>query len=82
MARGLEHRAFNLQHIRLICNISGVFEVVPAFVWGVEVADIADGLPESVDGACADPAEMSLELGEGHFDGVEVWAVGGIDVTV
>lgn len=29
-----------------------------------------------IEGSCTDPAEMSLELGEGHFDRVEIWAVG------
>ena len=38
---------------------------------------MADGLPEFVDGAHGHGAEMGLEFGEGHFDGIEVGAVGG-----
>ena len=64
-------------------------EIVPALLGGVEVADGADGFPQFFDavlrcsssmqffdGASADAPEMSLELGEGHFDRVEVGAVG------
>ena len=35
-----------------------------------------DGVPECLDGAGADAPEMGLELGKGHFDRIEVWAVG------
>ena len=35
-----------------------------------------DGLPELVDGAHGHGAQMRLEFGEGHFDGIEVGAVG------
>ena len=51
-------------------------EVVCAFLWGEEIADLADGLPEFVDGAHGHGAQMRLEFGEGHFDGIEVGAVG------
>ena len=53
-----------------------MFEEVPALFVGVEVGDVADGLAEGVDGPGADSAQVSLELGEGHFDRIEIGAVG------
>lgn len=47
-----------------------MLEVIPAFVGCVEVADSADGLPSG-----ADAAEMSLELGKGQFDGIEIGTI-------
>src|SRR5271167_3102671 len=41
-----------------------------------EVADLSDGFPEFVDGAHGHGAQVRLEFGEGHFDGIEVGAVG------
>src|ERR1700735_5078930 len=58
-------------------SISCGFEVVCTFLWGEEIADLADGLPEFVDGAHGHGAQMRLEFGEAHFDGIEVGAVGG-----
>src|SRR5271169_3681233 len=40
------------------------------------MADLPDGLAEFVDGAHGHSAQMRLEFGEGHFDGIEVGAVG------
>jgi hypothetical protein len=40
------------------------------------MADLPDGLAEFVDGAHGHGAQMRLEFGEGHFDGIEVGAVG------
>jgi hypothetical protein len=37
---------------------------------------LADGLPEFVDGAHGHGAQVRLEFGEGHFDRIEVGAVG------
>ena len=51
-------------------------EVVCAFFWGEEIADLADGVPEFVDGAHGHGAQVRLEFGEGHFDRIEVGAVG------
>src|SRR5689334_14478872 len=56
-------------------SISSVFEEVPAFVLGVELADVTDGLPEGLDRPGADASEMGLELCEGHFDRIKVWTV-------
>ena len=53
-----------------------MLEVVPALFWCVKITDRSDGLPESVDGSCACLAQMGLEFGEGHFDGIEIGAVG------
>ena len=47
--------------------------VVPA---SESIADASDGLPEIVDGPCADTPEVCLQLGEGHFDGIKIGAVG------
>ena len=57
-------------------SISCGFEVVCTFFGGEEIADLADGLPEFVDGAHGHGAQMRLEFGEGHFDGIEVGALG------
>ena len=62
--------------MRLIGRIACGDEVVAAFVWSVEVADVADGAPEGVDGSGADAPEMCFQFGEGHFDRVQVGAVG------
>lgn len=51
-------------------------EIIPALVGCVEVTDGADSFPQFLDGAGADASEMSFELGESHFDGVEVGTVG------
>jgi hypothetical protein len=40
--------------------------------WIKEGADIADGLPELVDGSDGFGALVRLELSEGHLDGVVV----------
>jgi hypothetical protein len=53
-----------------------VLEIIPALVRAVEAADGANGFPEFLDGSCSDPPEMSLEFGKGHFDRIEVGAVG------
>ena len=51
-------------------------EVVEAFVFGEEVADGADSFPEVVVGAGGGLAQKGFQLGEGHFDGVEVGTIG------
>jgi hypothetical protein len=43
-------------------SVSGGIEVVSAFVGLEEVADIADGLRQIVDGSCGAGAQMRLEL--------------------
>lgn len=59
--------------MRLVCNVSCVFEIVPTFLWFEEVADVACGAPQRVIGSCLGLSEQGLELGEGHLDGIEVW---------
>ena len=46
-------------------------EEVPAFVWREEIADVADGLDELIEGPGSDAPEVRLEFREGHFDRVE-----------
>ena len=50
--------------------------MVFAFLGLEEVADLANGFPESVDGADGSGAQMGLEFCEGHFDWVEIGAIG------
>lgn len=52
-----------------------MIKVVPEFLGCVEVADGADSPPQLINSAGADAAEMSLELGESHLDGIEIGAV-------
>lgn len=42
----------------------------------LEVADIADSLPEGIYGSGAGSPQMGFEFGEGHLDGIEIGAVG------
>jgi hypothetical protein len=60
---------------RLIGRVACVFEVVPALLVGKEGADVTDSFPEGIDGSRANAPEMGLELGECHFDGIEVRTV-------
>ena len=62
--------------MRLIGRISGGVEKVPAFLGLEEAADIADGFYERVVGSGLGCAHMGLEFGEGHFDRVQIGAVG------
>ena len=50
--------------------------MVCTLLWDEEIADLPDGLPEFVDGAHGHGAQVRLEFGEDHFDGIEVGAVG------
>jgi len=68
-SRKLQHRTFNRTHIRLPLG-------VPAFGSAEELTDIADRLPEWVERFWLRRPLMRLELGEGHFDGVDIWTVG------
>lgn len=52
-------------------------EVAEALVGGEEGADFAERVDNGVEGSGADPAQVGLQLGEGHLDGVEVGAAGG-----
>lgn len=50
-------------------------EVVFALLWREEIADVADGLPEGFDGSNSFLSKEGFELGECHFDRVEIGAV-------
>ena len=51
-------------------------EEVPALVWGEEIADVADGLDELIEGPGSDAPEVRLEFREGRFDRVEIRTAG------
>ena len=51
-------------------------EIVGAFLRGEAAKGVGDGLPEVGDCTGGRGAQEGLEVGEGHFDGVEVGAVG------
>ena len=51
-------------------------EEVQALVWREEIADVADGLDELIEGPGPNPAQMGLEFREGHFDRVEIRTAG------
>jgi transposase len=57
-------------------SISCGGEVVFAFFGLEEIADLADGSPESVDGADGSGAQIGLEFCESHLNRVEIGAVG------
>lgn len=57
--------------------MAAVGKVVRALLWGVEVEDAADGVPEAVDGALGGFAQVGLQFREGLLDQIEVGAVGG-----
>src|SRR6056297_3864268 len=61
---------------RLIGFVSSCLEEVVAFFVGEEVAHMADGLPEFWVGSDSSLSDQRLELREGHFDRVQVGAVG------
>src|SRR6056297_433291 len=61
---------------RLIGSVPCRFEEVVAFFVGEEVAHMADGLPEFWVGSGSSLSDQRLELREGHFDRVQVGAVG------
>lgn len=52
-----------------------MLEIVPTFVRGEEIADVADGLEQLVEGAGSCSAEEGLEFGERHLDRVQVGTV-------
>ena len=51
-------------------------EEVGAFGWLEAIEEQADALDEAVDTAWRLMPDQGLELREGHFDGVQIWAVG------
>ena len=53
-------------------SISGVLEVVGAFVWFELIKQLADTVPQIVNGSLACLAQKMLELCEDLFNGIEV----------
>lgn len=51
-------------------------EEVGAFGWHEAIEEQADALDKAVDTAWRLMPDQGLELREGHFDGVQIWAVG------
>ena len=51
-------------------------EEVPAFVWREEIADVADGLDELIEGPGSDAPEVRREFREGNLDRVEIRTAG------
>jgi len=49
---------------------------VSAFLGREGVDDAADGVPQSLDGACCGLSQERLEFREGLLDGIEVWRIG------
>src|ERR1700761_5640865 len=50
---------------------------VGAFVWFQQIEEAPESAPKGVDGADGARAQQALELGECHFDRVEIGAIGG-----
>ncbi len=64
-------KASDLLRGRIAC----MTEVVLALIRVEEAADGAESDDEVIKSSRSDPAEMGLQLGEGHLDGIEVWRV-------
>ena len=58
-------------------SITGVFEVVEAFLWRVGFEQLADGGDEGFEGARGGFAQQVLQLGEDLFDRVQIGRVFG-----
>ena len=71
VAAKLAAKAFSAQVASYPCG----GEVVGAFLRGEAAKGVGDGLPEVGDGSRSGGAKRSFELGEGHFDGIEVGAI-------
>jgi hypothetical protein len=56
-------------------NISGVTEVISAFLWSESLDDAANSTQQAVNGALGRLAQMRFHFGERHFDGIEVGRV-------
>jgi hypothetical protein len=61
---------------RFIGRIASCLEVVPTLVRLKQIADVADGAPERIEGAHGRLAQTRLELGEGLFDRIEIGRIG------
>lgn len=65
-----------LERIPFEWTISGIGEIVGAFLRREAFEDVAEGVPEGGDSPGGDLAEQRLELGEGLLDRVEIGTVG------
>ncbi len=63
--------------ITLSGSVSGVWEVVAAFVWGEAIERGCDGLAGCFDRAGGGVSKKMFELGEDLFDGIEIGTVRG-----
>lgn len=52
-------------------------EIAGAFLWGEGAQSGSDGAAEAVSAPRGGASDEGLELGEYHFDRVEVWGIGG-----
>lgn len=58
-----------------MCNAFSLSEIVPALLWGEQIADFSDGFPEIVVGPRLHFSPQCFELGKGHFDRIVVWRI-------
>ena len=57
-------------------DVSGVSEVIAAFLWREAIEQVANRVPEVIDGSLGGFSEERLEFGEYLFDRVEVGRIG------
>jgi hypothetical protein len=60
----------------LFCLISCRFDEVPAFGYGEQIADFTERLCDGVEASGGWLCEQRLELGECHFNRIEIGTVG------
>jgi hypothetical protein len=59
----------------LVSGISSSLEVIPTFVLGKHLADVAECVEEVGEGSGPNSAQVGLELGESLFDWVQIWRI-------
>ena len=57
-------------------DVSGVSEVIAAFLWREAIEQVANRVPEVIDGSLGGFSEERLEFGGYLFDRVEVGRIG------
>lgn len=57
-------------------------DVVPGVTWGDGCAGVSECAPQLALGLGLSLADVVLDLGERHLDGIRVWAVGRNEVPV
>ena len=75
IARG-DRKSHKTSIFRSCCIVSCGGEIIGAFLRGAAAKGVGNGLPEVGDGSRRGGAQQGLELGESHFDGIEVRTVG------